>query len=63
LTKILRERRLPWQSMQAVQNKKDASPYEFDLVINCDYIKEPRSVAEIILSALREKFGLPETGP
>jgi cytidylate kinase len=40
-------------------NKKDASPYEFDLVINCDYIKEPRSVAEIILGAFREKFGLP----
>jgi cytidylate kinase len=46
-----------------VYNKKDASPYEFDLVINCDYIKEPRSVAEIILRAFREKFGLPETGP
>jgi cytidylate kinase len=42
-----------------VYNKKDASPYEFDLVINCDYIKEPRSVAEIILRAFREKFGLP----
>jgi cytidylate kinase len=45
-----------------VYDKKDASPYEFDLVVNCDYIKEPRSVAEIILSAFREKFGLPETG-
>jgi hypothetical protein len=42
-----------------VYNKKDASPYEFDLVINCDHIKEPRSVAEIILSAFKEKFGLP----
>jgi len=41
-----------------VYNKKDASPYEFDLVINYDYIKEPRSVAENILSAFREKFGL-----
>jgi cytidylate kinase len=45
-----------------VYNKKDASQYEFDLVINCDYVKEPRSVAEIILSAFREKFGFPETG-
>lgn len=45
-----------------VYEKKDASPYEFDLVINSDYIREPRSVAEIILSAFREKFGLPETG-
>jgi cytidylate kinase len=44
-----------------VYDKKDASPYEFDLVINCDYIKEPRSVAEIILNAFREKFGPPET--
>jgi cytidylate kinase len=43
-----------------VYNKKDASPYEFDMVINCDFIKEPRFVAEIILSAFREKFGLPE---
>jgi Cytidylate kinase-like family len=45
-----------------VYNKKDASPYEFDLVVNCDYIKEPQSVGEIILSAFREKFGLPERG-
>jgi cytidylate kinase len=43
-----------------VYDKKDASPYEFDLVINCDCIKNPRSVAEIILRAFREKFGLPE---
>jgi hypothetical protein len=39
-----------------VYNKKDASPYEFDLVVNCDHINEPRSVAEIILAAFREKF-------
>jgi len=45
-----------------VYNKKEASPYEFDLVINCDYIKEPQSVAEIILTAFRAKFALPETG-
>jgi cytidylate kinase len=44
-----------------VFNKKDASPYEFDMVINCDYIKEPRSAAEIILSAFRTKFGVSET--
>ena len=44
-----------------VYNKKDASPYEFDLVINCDYIKEPRSAAEIILRAFEMKFQLPET--
>ena len=45
-----------------VFNKKDASPYEFDMVINCDYIREPRTAAEIILTAFRRKFGLPETG-
>jgi cytidylate kinase len=45
-----------------VYNRKDASPYEFDLVINCDFIQEPRSVAEIILGAFREKYGLSETG-
>jgi Cytidylate kinase-like family len=45
-----------------VYNKKDASAYEFDLVVNCDHIKERRSVAELILSAFREKFGLLETG-
>jgi cytidylate kinase len=44
-----------------VYDKKDASPYEFDLVINCDYIKDLRSVAEIILKAFKEKFGFPET--
>lgn len=43
-----------------VYDKKDASPYEFDLVINCDYIKDLGSVAEIVLRAFREKFGLPE---
>lgn len=43
-----------------VYNKRDASPYEFDLVINCDYISEPRSIADIIVSAFKEKFGSPE---
>jgi hypothetical protein len=32
------------------------------MVINCDYIKEPRSVAEIILKAFRERFGPTEMG-
>jgi cytidylate kinase len=45
-----------------VFNKKDASPYEFDVVVNCDDFKDLRSVAEIILKAFRERFGLPETG-
>jgi cytidylate kinase len=54
--------RLQAAFFKEVYNKKDASPYEFDMVINCDYIKEPRSAAEIILTAFRRKFGLPESG-
>jgi cytidylate kinase len=54
--------RLQAAFFKEVFNKKDASPYEFDLVINCDYIRKPRSAAEIILSAFRSKFDLPETG-
>lgn len=45
-----------------VYNKKDASPYEFDLVINCDYIQEPQTAAQIILTAFKGKFGPAETG-
>ncbi len=37
--------------------KKDASPYEFDMVINCDYIKEPETAAEIVALAFKHKFG------
>jgi hypothetical protein len=40
----------------SVYGKKDASPYEFDLVINCDYIKEPAMAAEIVGTALKQKF-------
>jgi cytidylate kinase len=38
--------------------KKDATPYEFDLVINCDYIKNPNWAAEIVIQAFNKKFGL-----
>jgi hypothetical protein len=54
--------RLQAAFFKEVFNKKDASSYEFDMVINCDYISEPRTAAEIILTAFRRKFGLPETG-
>jgi cytidylate kinase len=54
--------RLQAAFFKGVFNRKDASPYEFDIVVNCDYIKQPRSVAEIILRAFREKFGLTEAG-
>jgi cytidylate kinase len=36
--------------------KKDASPYEFDLVINSDFISEPRAAAELVAQAFKEKF-------
>lgn len=38
--------------------KTDASPYEFDMVINCDYIREPKCAAEIVARAYNEKFDL-----
>jgi cytidylate kinase len=39
-----------------VFGKKTASPYEFDMVINCDYIKDPRYAAEIVEIAFSKKF-------
>ena len=39
-----------------VFGKKDASPYEFDLIINCDFISEPQGAAEIIAQAFNQKF-------
>jgi len=40
-----------------VYGKKDASAYEFDLVINCDFITDPKWAAEIVAHAFKEKFG------
>jgi len=37
--------------------KDTTSPYEFDMVLNLDYIKEPQSAARIIAHAFKEKFG------
>jgi len=42
--------------------KKDASPYEFDLVINSDFITEPRAAAEIVAQAFKEKFAAESEG-
>ena len=39
-----------------VFKKKEVTPYEFDMVINCDYILKSDSVAEIISSAFKAKF-------
>ena len=36
--------------------KKDASPYEFDLVINSDFITDSDGAAEVIKCAFKEKF-------
>ena len=36
--------------------KKEASPFEFDIVINCDFISNPFGVAEILAQAFKEKF-------
>ena len=36
--------------------RKEASPYEFDLVINSDFFAEPRGAAEVIACAFKEKF-------
>jgi len=39
-----------------VFGKKDASSYEFDMVINCDFITQPEWAAEIVFQAFKEKF-------
>jgi cytidylate kinase len=36
--------------------KKNAVPYEFDIVINCDYINRPKDAAEIVELAFKKKF-------
>jgi hypothetical protein len=40
-----------------VYGRKNASPYEFDLVINRDYIRDVGCVAEIVVRAFMGKFG------
>lgn len=42
---------------KSVFGKKGATPYEFDLVLNCDYITKPETIAEIIAMAFRQKLG------
>lgn len=39
-----------------VFKRNDASPYEFDLVINMDFIKKPKWAADIVETAFRLKF-------
>lgn len=40
-----------------IHGKKEASPYEFDMVINFDYISRPQWAADIIEKAFEIKFG------
>ena len=41
-----------------VYGKKDASsPYDFDIVINYDYVREPRWASEIIEYIFKKRFG------
>jgi cytidylate kinase len=53
LDEIGREQR---DFFKRVYELKNASPYEFDMVIDCDYIKEPRWATEIVAQAFKEKF-------
>ena len=39
-----------------VFSKKEALPYEFDMVINCDYISNTQDAAEIVELAFKKKF-------
>jgi len=41
-----------------VFGKKDLTPYEFDIVINFDYISEPQWAADIVARAFEVKFGV-----
>ncbi|MGD8303234.1 MAG: cytidylate kinase-like family protein, partial [Desulfobacterales bacterium] len=36
--------------------KKDASPYEFDIVINANFITRPQMAADIVAEAFNQKF-------
>ncbi len=42
---------------KTVHGKKEASPYEFDMVINFDYLTKPKGVAEVVEKAFYLKFG------
>lgn len=56
-TKIEQMDREQRDFFKKIYERKDASPYEFDLVINCDYISDPKWAADIVALAFKEKFG------
>jgi len=39
-----------------VFNRKSASPYEFDMVLNLDHFAEPEAAADIVVSAFEKKL-------
>jgi hypothetical protein len=41
-----------------VYSRRDASAYEFDMVINLDHISQPQWAADIVAQAFRHKFGV-----
>lgn len=40
-----------------VYGKKHFTPHEFDMIINCDAVKDPERVAQIIYDFFEQKFG------
>lgn len=54
LEKIDKEQK---EFFKKVHGKKEASPYEFDMVINFDYISRPQWAADIVARAFKAKFG------
>lgn len=53
LSQIDREQR---NFFKKAYGKKDASPYEFDMVINADFITDALGAAEIVAEAFNQKF-------
>jgi len=55
--KILKEKdKVQRDFFKKIFQKKEASPSEFDLVINCDYLNDPEWAADIVYKAYRSKF-------
>lgn len=55
--KILKEKdKAQRDFFKKIFNKKEASPYEFDLIINCDYLWDPQWAMDIVDKAYRSKF-------
>ncbi len=44
------------QFFKKAYGKKDATPDEFDLIVNCDFLTSPEWAAEVVVKAFEEKF-------